>query len=72
MNAAVKEPLFHVVKRDRSGWARGVLVRVAAIVLALIVSAVVIVASLKKALTLCLSVALLPILLWAAAPPKEA
>ena len=43
MSNPVKEPLFHVVKRDGSGIARNVLVRVAAIVLALIVSAVVIV-----------------------------
>ncbi len=43
MSAAVKEPLFHVVKRDNSSFLRGVMVRVIAIVLALIVSAVVIV-----------------------------
>ena len=43
MSAPVKEPLFHVVKRDNAGLMRSVLVRVAAIVLALLVSAVVIV-----------------------------
>ncbi len=43
MSATVKEPLFHVVKRDSSGFMRGVLVRVIAILLALVVSAVVIV-----------------------------
>jgi len=43
MSTPVKEPLFHVVKRDNSSFMRGALVRVAAILLALIVSAVVIV-----------------------------
>ena len=43
MSAPVKEPLFHVVKRDQSGFARSAMVRIVAIVLALIVSAVVIV-----------------------------
>jgi len=43
MSNPVKEPLFHVVKRDGSGFGRNVLVRLIAIVLALIVSAVVIV-----------------------------
>ena len=43
MSAPVKEPLFHVVKRDNSGFVRSMMVRVLAIVFALIVSAVVIV-----------------------------
>lgn len=43
MSTPVKEPLFHVVKRDNAGLMRSVLVRVVAIVLALLVSAVVIV-----------------------------
>lgn len=43
MSAPVKEPLFHVVKRDESSLSRSVLVRLAAIVLSLIVCAVVIV-----------------------------
>ena len=43
MSAPVKEPLFHVVKRDNASILRSIMVRVAAIVLALIVSAVVIV-----------------------------
>ena len=43
MSAPVKEPLFHVVKRDNSSFLRGALVRLLAIVLALIVSGVVIV-----------------------------
>ena len=43
MSAPVKEPLVHVVKRDGSTLARGVMVRLVAIVLALLVSAVVIV-----------------------------
>ena len=41
--SAVKEPLFHVVKRDNAGFVRGLLVRLAAIVLSLIVCAVIIV-----------------------------
>lgn len=41
--SAVKEPLFHVVKRDDSSFLRGMLVRLAAIVLGLIVCAVIIV-----------------------------
>ena len=41
--SAVKEPLFHVVKRDNAGFARNAAVRLAAIVLALIVCAVIIV-----------------------------
>ena len=43
MSTPVKEPLFHVVKRDDSSFLRGVMVRAVAILLALIVSAVVIV-----------------------------
>ena len=43
MSAPVKEPLFHVVKRDDISFGRSVLVRLVAIVLALIVCAVVIV-----------------------------
>ncbi len=43
MSTPVKEPLFHVVKRDNVGFGRGLLVRVAAIVLALLVCAVIIV-----------------------------
>ena len=43
MSAPVKEPLFHVVKRDDISVARSIAVRLAAIVLALIVCAVVIV-----------------------------
>ena len=43
MSAPVKEPLFHVVKRDSSTFLRGLMVRLIAIVLALLVSAVVIV-----------------------------
>ena len=41
--SAVKEPLVHIVKRDEGSFARGLLVRAAAIVLALLVCAVVIV-----------------------------
>ncbi|MBQ8556532.1 MAG: ABC transporter permease [Clostridia bacterium] len=41
--SAVKEPLFHVVKRDNTGFLRGMLVRLTAIVLGLIVCAVIIV-----------------------------
>ena len=41
--SVVKEPLFHVVKRDNPGFLRGAAVRLAAIVLALIVCAVIIV-----------------------------
>lgn len=41
--SAVKEPLVHIVKRDEGSFARGLLVRTAAIVLALLVCAVVIV-----------------------------
>ena len=41
--SAVKEPLFHVVKRDNAGFVRGLLVRLAAIVAALVVCAVIIV-----------------------------
>lgn len=41
--SAVKEPLVHIVKRDESSFARALLVRAAAIVLALLVCAVVIV-----------------------------
>ena len=43
MSTPVKEPLFHVVKRDNSSFRRGALVRVVAILLALLISAVVIV-----------------------------
>ena len=43
MSAKVKEPLFHVVKRDNAGFLRGAAVRLAAIALALVVCAVVIV-----------------------------
>ena len=43
MSAPVKEPLFHVVKRDDVSIARSVMVRLVAIVLALIVCAVIIV-----------------------------
>lgn len=43
MSTPVKEPLFHVVKRDHASILRSIMVRVVAIVLALIVSAVVIV-----------------------------
>ena len=43
MSAAVKEPLFHVVKRDGTSFGRSLLIRLAAIVLALIVCAVIIV-----------------------------
>ena len=41
--SAVREPLFHVVKRERAGFLRGVSARLIAIVLALLVSAVFIV-----------------------------
>ena len=43
MSAPVKEPLFHVVKRDGTSFVRGVIIRAAAIVLALIVCGVIIV-----------------------------
>ena len=41
--SAVKEPLFHVVKRDKMSFAHGMAVRLCAVVLALLVSAVIIV-----------------------------
>ncbi len=41
--SAVKEPLFHVVKRDKSSFVHGMAVRLIAIVLALLASAVIIV-----------------------------
>ena len=37
MSANVKEPLFHVVKRDNCTFARSFMVRLVAIVLALVV-----------------------------------
>ena len=43
MSAPVKEPLFHVVKRDNSGFVRNILVRVIALALALIAAGIVIV-----------------------------
>ena len=43
MSSPVKEPLFHVMKRDNAGFLRGMAVRLIAIVAALIVCAVIIV-----------------------------
>ena len=43
MSAAVKEPLFHIVKRDNSTFVRNTIIRAVAILLSLVVCSVVIV-----------------------------